>query len=208
LRIAYRVSGTVAYGPSVIEYGTVLMVARYFDHAPAGGARQCQLSPASPTLASRARPVVFSDWIEQIPPELTEDALWSTRAYRLALFLADCAWDDVRRLQQDRCAWALADQLQRSAGSIAANVAEGYGRGSGRDRAHFLEIALGSAREARGWYFLARRSLGAERVAERVAVLTEVVRLLLATIPVERRSGWLRPRTREDRISARGERRK
>jgi len=40
------------------------------------------------------------------------------------------------------------DQLMRAAESTAANVAEGYGRGRGRDGARFLRIAAASAAEA------------------------------------------------------------
>jgi four helix bundle protein len=40
----------------------------------------------------------------------------------------------------------LADQLIRSASSVAANLAEGHGR-SGRDRLHHWRIAYGSAKE-------------------------------------------------------------
>ena len=39
-------------------------------------------------------------------------------------------------------------QLRRSSGSIAANIAEGAERGTARQFAHFLEIAIGSASEA------------------------------------------------------------
>ena len=40
----------------------------------------------------------------------------------------------------------LADQVIRSASSVAANLAEGHGR-SGRDRLHHWRIAYGSAKE-------------------------------------------------------------
>jgi four helix bundle protein len=40
----------------------------------------------------------------------------------------------------------IADQVIRSASSVAANLAEGQAR-SGRDRAHFWRIAYGSAKE-------------------------------------------------------------
>jgi four helix bundle protein len=41
---------------------------------------------------------------------------------------------------------SLADQVIRSASSVAANLAEGHGR-SGRDRLHYWRIAYGSAKE-------------------------------------------------------------
>jgi four helix bundle protein len=42
---------------------------------------------------------------------------------------------------------ALRDQLDRASVSIALNLAEGAGRRSARDKAHFFTIACGSATE-------------------------------------------------------------
>jgi four helix bundle protein len=42
---------------------------------------------------------------------------------------------------------SIADQVIRSASSMAANLAEGHGR-TGRDRLHFWRIASASAKEA------------------------------------------------------------
>ena len=43
--------------------------------------------------------------------------------------------------------FALGDQLRRALISIPSNIAEGMGRVSTRDRAHFVEIAYGSLME-------------------------------------------------------------
>lgn len=44
--------------------------------------------------------------------------------------------------------YALCDQLRRSIISVPSNIAEGMGRSSGKDRAHFVEISYGSLMEA------------------------------------------------------------
>lgn len=43
--------------------------------------------------------------------------------------------------------YAMCDQLRRAAVSIPSNIAEGMGRASNKDRAHFVEIAYGSLME-------------------------------------------------------------
>jgi four helix bundle protein len=108
------------------------------------------------------------------------------KAYRLSLFLADLAWQDATQLVKDRRTTALADQLYRAVGSIGANIAEGYSRGSGRDQARFYEYALGSAREARDWYFKARHVLGDHVIDSRLIPLAEISRLLLAIVSLQR----------------------
>jgi len=52
--------------------------------------------------------------------------------------------------------YALADQMRRCAASIPVNVAEGHGRGSDREFAYFLRVALGSAFELQALALLAR----------------------------------------------------
>ena len=52
--------------------------------------------------------------------------------------------------------YGLTSQLRRSSASIAANIAEGFGRGGNAELARFLQIAMGSACEVEYHVLLAR----------------------------------------------------
>ncbi|MBC8449203.1 MAG: four helix bundle protein [Chloroflexi bacterium] len=130
----------------------------------------------------------YEEWERSVPETITGDTLWKMRAYRLALFLSDLGWRDATKLMRDRRTMSLSDQLYRALGSIGANLAEGYSRGTGKDRARFYEYSLGSARESRDWYYKGRHILGETVVQHRLQLLTEVIRLLLTMVPQQRRS--------------------
>jgi four helix bundle protein len=130
----------------------------------------------------------FAEWSDTVPAEICDDVLWTVKAYQLALFAADIAWPDVTKLMGDLRTRALSDQLCRAVGSVSANIGEGYSRGSGRDRARFYEYALGSAREARDWYYKARHVLDPAVVDHRLRLFAQIIRLLLTMIPRQRRA--------------------
>jgi len=115
------------------------------------------------------------------------------RAYQLAREVADESWTDCDRLRREPVAEKVAAQLYAAVGSITANLAEGYSRSSGRDRARIFEYALGSVRESMMWYHTAKPLLGAEVVSGRLNKLEQVRRLLMAIIPRER-SRLIRPK--------------
>ena len=115
------------------------------------------------------------------------------RAYQLAREVADEAWTDCDHLRREPVAEKVAAQLYSAVGSITANLAEGYSRSSGRDRARIFEYALGSVRESMMWYHTAKPLLGAEVVSGRLNKLEQVRRLLMAIIPRER-SRLIRPK--------------
>ena len=115
------------------------------------------------------------------------DPLWRVAAYRLATEVLDHATDDTAELARHGNARVLADQLYRSAGSVAANLAEGYSRSSGTDRVRLMEYSLGSARECRVWYRAARHVLPEEAVRQQHLRLSSICRLLLVMIPAERK---------------------
>jgi len=128
----------------------------------------------------------YEEWEKSVSDAIKADSLWKMRAYRLALFIGDVGWHDVTRLARDRRTGDLAAQLYEALGSISANLAEGYSRGTGRDRARFYEYSLGSARESRDWYFKGRHVLGETVFQHRLQFLSEIIRLLLTMVPQQR----------------------
>ena len=128
----------------------------------------------------------YADWMTTVPQEITQDRLWSIEAYRLALFAGEIGWHDATKLLRDKRTLGLSDQLYRAVCSISANLAEGYSRGTGKDRARFYEYALGSAREARDWYYKGRHVLGEEIATHRIHLITQIIRLLLTMVPEQR----------------------
>ncbi|MBI3362235.1 MAG: four helix bundle protein [Chloroflexi bacterium] len=124
----------------------------------------------------------FEAWVEQVPLEIKEDPLWKFEAYPLALFLCDLAWFDCDHLMRDDRGRAVAWQLIDSAGSVGANIEEGYGRGFGKDYARFLKISVGSARETRGWYYRGRHLLSADVLKHRMKLISQIIALLVKTI--------------------------
>ncbi len=121
-----------------------------------------------------------------IPSRLSDDPLWKMKVYRFSLFLSDICWRDVSKLVKDVRMKSLSDQLYRAVGSISANVEEGYSKKSAKDRARFYEYSLGSAREARGWYYRGRHVLGKAVFDHRATLLTESIKMLLKIVPEER----------------------
>lgn len=130
--------------------------------------------------------MTFDEWETALPPSVKRDGTWRVQAYRLALFFAAGAWRDLAVLTRDRRLALVAGQLCRAAGSIAANIAEGYGRRSPFDRARYFEYALGSAAEVRTWFIICRESLEPGLAERRIEQLASITRLLLVMIKSER----------------------
>ena len=130
--------------------------------------------------------MTYEEWERQVPSTITGDPLWRVEAYRMARFSGDLAWPDVTRLAGDKRTVSTSDQLYRAAGSISANLSEGYSRGSGKDRARFYEYSLGSARETRDWYWSSRHVLLSDVTEHRLDILAQIIRLLLRMVPDQR----------------------
>ena len=124
----------------------------------------------------------YEDWVANVMPQIEREVAWKFFGYRKALFLYDVCWVDCEGLLKHPLGSAVAHQLIRSVGSIFANIEEGYGRGFGKDRAYFLRISLGSARESKGWYRRAQSLLSSEVLNHRLNLLDEVIALLMTEL--------------------------
>jgi four helix bundle protein len=87
------------------------------------------------------------------PEDFTRLVLWQ-RSQQLAAEIAGI----VAGLPRNRAADIIGGQVMRSAGSVPANIAEGYGRYSQAAYRNHLSIARGSLFETQSWIDLLHRS--------------------------------------------------
>jgi four helix bundle protein len=145
------------------------------------------------TVTAYSCGMTYDEWESTASESVRQDSAWKVAAFRLALYAGAAAWKDSEPLVCDPRGAVIAGQLVRSAASVAANVAEGYGRRSPKERVRFYEYALGSAGETRAWYVTVGRSIGPATLELRLANLLSLTRLLLTMIRRERQKGphWM-----------------
>ncbi len=130
----------------------------------------------------------FEEWLTSVPPAVTGEEMWRFFGYQKALFLYDVCWKDCEKLVAHPLGKPVAQQLIRSAGSISANIEEGFGRGFGKSRDNFLRIAIGSARESKGWYYRAKALLAPQILEHRLSLLSEITALLITELNRNRKA--------------------
>lgn len=113
---------------------------------------------------------------------MSQQTLEEFGAYRKARELFDLVAADMETLEGRPMCWRLIGQPVASADSIAANIEEGWGRGSRKEYVQFLLYARGSARETRGRYDRLRRWLNATDVQTRTALCDEIIAIITATV--------------------------
>jgi hypothetical protein len=90
----------------------------------------------------------------------TGDPLRRMAAYQLSLDLLDLAWPDAQAVRRHSTTRPIGSQLYRAAGSIGANISEGY--------------------------YASRHVLAPQICESQSAMLSRICRILLAAIPEER----------------------
>ena len=126
------------------------------------------------------------------------------------------AWQRARELVYEvyrTCAdgslardFGLRDQLRRAAVSSMSNIAEGFGRKSDREFAHFLDISRGSVVEVQSLLYVAldvhyidghefeRLNRIADEAASLIGALTTYLRTYMARAKTSRKRGFVTPR--------------
>ncbi len=140
-----------------------------------------------PERADYTPPMDLEEWIATAPSALRSEAVWKVRAFQIGAYIATVAARDALLAIRDARFTHVAPQLVRAAGSISANIAEGYSRQSRRDRIRYYEYALGSANEAKSWYTTAADVFDATIIEDRLTYLSRVRQLLLRMIQNERK---------------------
>lgn len=131
--------------------------------------------------------ITFEKWSQTVHVRVKREPIWQSLGYRKALFFYELAWQDCDTLHRDLRGKAVAQQLIRSAGSISANLEEGHGRGYGKQRNWFVKVALGSARESKGWYWRAQHLLSQKVLEHRLSLIDEVIALLVNELSRQRK---------------------
>ena|SRR5687767_4504907 len=112
------------------------------------------------TFAGMDEPDGLEAWAEaEVPEVMRNDPIWRLPAYRYSLYLGDLIQADIYRMRRDIRTRSCVDQLISAVESISSNIAEGYSRTTGPDRAKYFEYGHSSARESRDWLFKTRHPL-------------------------------------------------
>ena len=120
------------------------------------------------------------------------------RVWQSAMDLAEEAYR-ISLGMPDSEKFGMISQIRRSAASVPANIAEGYGRGSSKSYLQFLKVALGSLREFETHILLAQRvGLSNDREANSILASADAVARMLGALikSIEARSRSLARLTR------------
>jgi four helix bundle protein len=104
--------------------------------------------------------------------------------WQKAVELFELAAQDAERFPDGRPQYLMAGQMVKSAGSIGATIAEGYGRGGPKGFGYRLLAARGYAYATQDWYHKMARLgyLPVDDAEQRLKLLGEISRMLSGLI--------------------------
>jgi len=100
--------------------------------------------------------------------------------WQKAMMLVELVYEQIGKFPIEE-RFALADQMRRAVVSIPSNIAEGNGRASSKDYAHFLSIARGSLYETMTQLEIATNR-GYIESSEKIESLAVEIRRMLSTL--------------------------
>ena len=95
-------------------------------------------------------------WMSEVPNGSPIRSYKDLEVWQVAMDLAAACYKATVTLPREET-YGLTAQIRRSAASIAANIAEGYGRETTSSFMHFLRISQGSLKELETHLLLAER---------------------------------------------------
>lgn len=92
----------------------------------------------------------------------------------------DMVCEDVERWPNTKVANIISYQVLKSSGSISANVAEGYGRGTPGEFEQFLRYSRGSSAETDNWLYKAKKRnlISEKRYGQYESLLEEINKMI------------------------------
>ncbi|MFH1375102.1 MAG: four helix bundle protein [Patescibacteria group bacterium] len=102
------------------------------------------------------------------------------KVWQLAERVFEMVCEDVKSFPKNKVAWIIEDQLVRAAGSIGANIAEGFDRKTKNDMIRFSIIARSSAAETEVWVLRTEKQkfISAERKQKYFAKLIGIRKMI------------------------------
>jgi len=82
---------------------------------------------------------------------MDDHSLDKLKVFQKAVSISDSAWSIIKLIPKPYL-YSTGDQFLRSADSVAANIAEGYGKYTFRDKRKYFHNARGSLLEVRFWF--------------------------------------------------------
>ena len=70
--------------------------------------------------------------------------------------------------------YAMTSQMRRASASVSANIAEGYGRVTKKDKTHFYTMAYGSLMEVKSFLYLSQKVGFCEHIDDQLGIIDQI----------------------------------